>query len=410
MKIFRRQRAHGATWYGRFRDPISRKHVDVNLTEGGLTTIEERLRWAKDKSAELVLAKRARALGQRPRLARVELLAAVQAYLDDCRARLRPSTVKGYEQALEAWRDWIERRGRKSMQEVTPEDLWAYRSATVQRNPTPRTATSHLTRVQTALHWFRRAGYVPLLNSDAIDDACKDLPAPRPKPVVLKPAELRTLLVAAVEPLGPLGRGHVVGSDGAAFLAVMILTGMRLGEAEQLRWAQVDLEAAPGGAIQLGVETKTHRARTIDLDVSPALHELLAALPRAGPFVFGTEEPIRARRPLDPAKKARSGPQPLSRQIAQRRWQAGLQVLERAWTWKDLRSTAGTYLTCAPSIWGAGAMRLTAAQLGHSVSVCETHYAGVLRGISPQARTLEAAMEIEHELEQLLALIRGRGS
>jgi hypothetical protein len=59
---------------------------------------------------------------------------------------------------------------------------------------------------------------------------------------------------------------------------------MRLGEAMELEWSRVDLDArdAAGekaGEIYLaGVATKTHKARTVGLEVSPALRKLLAAM------------------------------------------------------------------------------------------------------------------------------------
>jgi hypothetical protein len=44
-------------------------------------------------------------------------------------------------------------------------------------------------------------------------------------------------------------------------------------------------------------------------------------------------------------------------------------------------------------------------QLGHSVLVAEKHYAGLIRGIPIEARTLEAAMQIEREADQVIASI-----
>jgi integrase len=59
---------------------------------------------------------------------------------------------------------------------------------------------------------------------------------------------------------------------------------MRRGEALGLTWADVDLDALDShgkvvGEIRLRAEaTKTHRARTIGPEVSPALRALLAAM------------------------------------------------------------------------------------------------------------------------------------
>ena len=45
--------------------------------------------------------------------------------------------------------------------------------------------------------------------------------------------------------------------------------------------------------------------------------------------------------------------------------------------------------------------------LRHSVQVAEAHYVGLLRGIPPEARTLEAAMQIEAELRALVDATSG---
>jgi hypothetical protein len=63
--------------------------------------------------------------------------------------------------------------------------------------------------------------------------------------------------------------------------------------------------------------------------------------------------------------------------------------------WQMLRRTCGTFLTNAPGIFGASSAYRSAKQLGHSVTVAERYYVDVARGIPREARTLEAAMQIE---------------
>jgi hypothetical protein len=53
---------------------------------------------------------------------------------------------------------------------------------------------------------------------------------------------------------------------------------------------------------------------------------------------------------------------------------------------------------------------LSARQLGHSVTVAERHYLGVHRGIPKDAHTLEAAMQIEGVLKQMVASVPGSGT
>ena len=60
-----------------------------------------------------------------------------------------------------------------------------------------------------------------------------------------------------------------------------------------------------------------------------------------------------------------------------------------------MRSTCATYLTNAQGIFGSATVFMSARQLGHSVMVAERHYLNVHRGIARDARTLEAAMQID---------------
>lgn len=380
VKLIQRRRSSGATWYGRFQHHVTGRWVDVNLTEAGLTTAIERRRWAERKSEELKAAKRARALGRRGAdSTRVE--DAVKAYMDECEHRLRERTVAAYREALESLQAWLGAHGRAFVQEVSPGDLWAYRSNAIKAPRKKSTISTHLARLQTALDWWRRAELLPLVSSDAIADACRSVGGSKPKINALRPPQVRALLEAAAAHPEPTA---------AALVALALLTGMRLGEIEGLTWAELDLDAPPGGEIVLGDRTKTHHPRVVDLEVAPIARELLRALPRVGPYVLG-------------------GLAPLSREVA-KRWKRELQVKadEAAgrpavrWTWQHLRQTCGTYLTCAPSIFGASSAFRSARQLGHRVAVAEQHYLGVLRGIPADARTLEAAMEAEAQFQALL--------
>ena len=52
-------------------------------------------------------------------------------------------------------------------------------------------------------------------------------------------------------------------------------------------------------------------------------------------------------------------------------------------------------MTNSPAIYGAASAWASAKRLGHSVTVAERAYAGVLRDLPADARTLEAAAGIE---------------
>jgi hypothetical protein len=148
------------------------------------------------------------------------------------------------------------------------------------------------------------------------------------------------------------------------------------------------------GEIRLrGELTKTHRARTIGLEVSPALRALLAAMKlRAGKdaailHVFGGVVPYTG----DLVESARQ------RLI-------GEYGAPRA-DYQLLRSTCATYLTNASGIFGSATAFLSARQLGHSIAVAEKHYLGVHRGIPKDASTLEVAMQIEGSMGELIAAV-----
>lgn len=149
------------------------------------------------------------------------------------------------------------------------------------------------------------------------------------------------------------------------------------------------------GEIELRAEiVKTKHGRTIDLAVSPALRELLAVLEKqtkaTSRYVFGGREPM----PRTQAEAARK------RLLAT--------YNAPTFTWQMLRRTTGTYLTNSPSIFGAASVFMSARQLGHAVQVAEKCYLGRVRGISPTARTLEAAMGIEEQMARVIEAARKR--
>lgn len=150
----------------------------------------------------------------------------------------------------------------------------------------------------------------------------------------------------------------------------------------------LDASGAKVGEIRLrAAEVKTKTARVVGLEVSPALRRLLAAMKLRA----GDEERVFPALTPDVLSSARA------RLVGE--------YGAPAFTWQVLRSTCATYLVNAPSIYGAASAFLAARQLGHSVVVAERRYAGQLRGISREARTLEAAMQAEGELGAVLAAV-----
>lgn len=71
-----------------------------------------------------------------------------------------------------------------------------------------------------------------------------------------------------------------------------------------------------------------------------------------------------------------------------------------SFSWEVLLSTCGTYLTNAPGFFGAANAYRSAKQLGHSVTVAEKHYTGLIR-LAATAKTLDDAMGAAATLQRV---------
>lgn len=336
---------------------------------------------------------------------------AIERYLDEHRELWRPSTARTYGSAIAAFASWARAAEIGTVDKLTPRALSSFRADAIAR-PGRRKAkgkgvgrkataeTSHrrsadginceLRAVRTLVEWMRRTGVVAL-SSDEIADNLRPVDGEVTRPRPLRPAQLRQLLAACE-------RHDLEHEPVAALVITMLLAGLRLGEALRLDWADVDLDeqlirVAPG---------KTKRERDVDLGVSPALARMFSGLrSRSSGLVFGWTQAtaLDARRRLIDEY----GAPPFL--WSTRHSRAG----ERSPP--TLRSTCGCYLTCAPGIYGGASIYLAADRQGHSADVAQSNYLGALRqrrpgesnGIPTDATTLEAAMEIEAELERLLA-------
>lgn len=418
------------SWRARFTDPDTGREVYVTLDALGLPTHEARTLWAKRKSKELSKRRMELEAGATPNENR-PITDAVASYVRASAPRLRKATQVTYGVAIATFETWCHRNGAETTGDISRAKLAAFRdslisqgklsaakggkrgavAAAADKRRSPVSVNRELRTIKTLLNAWRQAGLVRL-TSDDITDALKALPVPREQPEFLNPTQLQKLLEAAqrhdaavfdetreehrgLRPRGSTRRYEPI----AAFTAFLVLTGCRRGEALGLTWADVDLEALDSqgrtvGEIRLrAANTKTHRARTIGLEVSSALRTLLAAMKlRAGRdadslHVFGGAEPYTAD--LVEAARARL-------------------VTEYGapkFDWQMLRSTCATYLTNAPGIFGGATVFMSARQLGHSVAIAERHYLGVHRGIPKDAHTLEAAMQIEAQLHEIIGRI-----
>jgi integrase len=410
-------------WRARYIDPDSGKVKKVSL-DPSLTTAEQREDWAVDKSR--TIAKRRVELDRgAPRATGTTLVDAIKRYYAD-NVRLSERSKLDYKAATGKLEAWAELNRVPTADDLTKAKLMAFRASVInepkravvtgdkrgKRQATaqlraPETVNGELRKVRTVLGYLRKVDLLPRLSNDDLRDCLQRIAVVTERVEYLKPHECQQLLEAALrhdaetyketrdEHAGP-GRQRI-GSTAryspiAPFTAHVLLTGMRFSEALGIEWSDVALDAldndgAKVGEIHLeGAKVKTKRARTVDLAVSPALRNLLAALKLRGGkgSVFGlTEGEAEAA-----AKRLRED-----------------YGAPKQFTWQMLRRTCGTFLTNAPGIFGSASAFRSAAQLGHSVRVAERHYLGVARGIPRDARTVEAAMQVEQQVAAVAAAV-----
>ncbi len=411
-------------WRARYVDPDSGKTKKVTL-DASLTTAELRADWAVRKSK--ALARRRLELEEgAPRATGTALTAAVSRYYED-HPQLRERTTKAYKAATLKLEAWCAAASVASADDLTGPKLVAFRAALVKEpkrahvvggkrgervetpaSRSPHTVNRELRSIGTVLSYVRRLGLLPRLSSDELRDALRKLSVSTEQTEYLRPKDLQRLFEAALrhdattftatraEHAGRRPRGSTLRYRPIApFVAVVLLTGMRFGEAADLEWGQVDVDALdndgkPVGEIYLTSATKTRQARTVGLEVSPALRKLLAAMKLKsggeGRVFASSQQELRA---------------------AERRLKAEYGAPE-SFGWQMLRRTCGTYLVNSGGIFGASSAYRSAKQLGHSVEVAERHYVGVVRGIPRDVRNLEAAMQIETQLQSVIDAVNAR--
>lgn len=224
------------------------------------------------------------------------------------------------------------------------------------------TKNKDIRHVRAILNRLRKSDVIRLSRDD-IADALEELRAEHHKKPFLRPEKIALLMKAC--------RDYDAEHERPILPAILflLLTGCRVEEAVLVEWSMIEETS-----IELPANiTKTKHARSVHLSVTPLLAKMLQH--RKG----------RAGRLLEA----------YSVDIIE----GACRVLVNSYgapkfTAQTLRRTCGTYLCCAPSIYGAAAPHMAAARLGHGIGVSQKNYVGVIE-ISRKAKTIEDAMQIK---------------
>lgn len=426
VTILKPEPARRIGWRIRYTDPDTGKVKKPPIPPEHTSTLEQRERYAADKSHELTQRRADLVSGAVPATGE-DLAKTVAHYLAD-HAHLDERTRQVNGGAGRKFVAYCARLKITKADDVTAPVLAKYRAHLVSEDKrtakaggkrgqfvsaggkrSPRTINHDIGAIVTVLRYLRKLRMFARITYEDIEICLAKVKAPRKRPTFLKPAECQTLISAALahdeltfgitreENRGLREKGTTHKYDPIApFVLFVLMTGMRIGEALACDWSWIDLDATdehgkPAGEIVIPeIVTKTGMYRTVVLEVSATLRALLLALApdpklRKGSVFDLSEGESRA---------------------ALERLQDGItctdgNVLSTGATWHELRRTCSTYLTNAPGIFGAASAHRAAAQLGHSVTVAQKDYTGLIR-IPREARTLEAAMRIEAEAAKVV--------
>jgi integrase len=308
---------------------------------------------------------------------------------------LRPATVRAYRRVATKFLRWAEDAGIVTCDDLNRPQLVAFRESLLQEtrygraaNRTipeePRSAhtvNKELRATGTILRYLCDLDLFARLSHDDIRRALKRIQAPVERKDFLKPAQLQKLLEAAMR--------HDKERDPiAGFVLFTLLTGMRLGEAANLKWSEVDLDALDSSGRKVGEvyvtgASKTAKSRTVGLEVSGTLRTLLAAqrIKTGGKGTVWRIDPELATRAMQRLVREYGAPEGSS--------------------YQRLRVTCGTFLTNS-NIFGSATAFHSSRQLGHSITIAERHYVGLIRGLDPEAKTLEQVMQITTQCAKIV--------
>lgn len=341
----------------RWTDPNTgrRETKTFNASEYSAADIDA---WVEKKNLELEASKRANIAATNGEL----ISAHVEPYLAS--KVLRTSTEAIYRSSLLRFCAWGASNGCVKTGQITREKLISFRTfLLVQQRLEPSTANKVKRNVVSLLlHLYEQS----LLSSCSREDIRFGM----------RRAKEKKTSKPLVDPQALIESFKCQSFEIQAFVYVLLLTGMRFGELFNLKKRNcVNLDRM---RIELDAsDTKTNSARVVWLEESPSVVAVLGEVMKSSSGAGDNDKiwPL-TKHQLDSAKSkvVRSG--------------------FPRFTWQALRRTCGSYLTCAPGIYGAASAFNSSKRLGHSVLIAERLYVGAVRGIPFEAKTLELAMGI----------------
>lgn len=215
------------------------------------------LKQARDKAKEL---KAAFVLGL-DRQKSITWAEARDLFLEDCKHRLRPATVRYYRSRLGNHF----RFGKRQLNDITRQDF----QDKIRNGPRSRGEQHHaLVAARTLLNWAVREEY---LDANPLA-GMRWLKPPKPRERVLSEPELKEVFLKARQAPYPFGD----------IVTLLVLTGMRRSEVASLRWDWIDQDAR---VITLPGDL-TKNARTHTLPYGDLGTEVLTGIPELGDYLF----------------------------------------------------------------------------------------------------------------------------
>lgn len=365
--------AEHTAWRARYAD-VSGKRRTVTLERIDARTVETMVDWAVKLSEQLQRGRSDAKAGIVRAGEDLRLPEAVERFFA-AHPRLSDGTTRAYRASFATL---VQGRERLTTKEISLAVLGVWRDEVVnarrrntraggrrgeksdtRRLRSPFSVNKDLRHVGRLLEFWRSKAMLNLTRDD-LASSLKKTPARLERRGYLTVEQIRELMTACAKH-DALGKYTPI----TPLIRFLLLTGMRVAEALAIKWSDV-----VGDQINVpGAVSKTGEPREIDLTISPTA----LPSPRGTGRVFAiTAGEVHAAR----------------KRLAQ--------LNAPRWSPHALRRTCGTFLSCAPGIYGGASAFMSAQRLGHSVAVAEKHYVtarGALR-IPREASTLEGAMQL----------------